>query len=70
MRTRVQHTRVGAAFTKAIARWMSACMTPNYLVALGPGGEQPPSQDTQTQLEKERCFGENRIKLPNKWASM
>ena len=34
-------------------------MTPNYLVALGPGGEQPPSQDTQKQLEKERCFGEN-----------
>ena len=59
MRTRVQHARVGAAFTKAIARRMSACMTPNYLAALGPGGEQTPSQDTQKQLEKERCFGEN-----------
>ena len=59
MRTRVQHARVGAAFTKEIARRMSACMTPNYLAALGPGGEQSPSQDTQKQLEKERCFGEN-----------
>ena len=59
MRTRAQHARVGAAFTKAIARRMSACMTPNYLVALGPGAEQTPSQDTQKQLEKERCFGEN-----------
>ena len=38
MRTRVQHARVGAAFTKAIARRMSACMTPNYLVALSPTG--------------------------------
>jgi hypothetical protein len=59
MRTRVQHARVGAAFIKAIARMMSACMPPNYLAALGPGGEQPPSQDTQNQPEKERCFGEN-----------
>ena len=53
MRTRAQHARVGAAFTKAIARTMSTCMTPNYLAALGPGGEQPPSQDTQKQPEKE-----------------
>ena len=59
MRTRVQHACVEAAFTNTVARRMSACMTPNYLVALGPGGEQPPSQDTQKQLEKERCFGEN-----------
>ena len=59
MRTRAQHARVGAAFTKAIARRMSTCMAPNYLAALGPGGEQTPSQDTQKQLEKERCFGEN-----------
>ena len=36
-------------------------MTPNYLAALGPGGEQTPSQDTQKQLEKERCFGENQL---------
>ena len=60
MRTRAQHARVGAAFTKAIARRMSTCMAPNYLAALGPGGEQTPSQDTQKQLEKERCFGETR----------
>ena len=65
MRTRVQHARVGAAFTKEIARRMSACMTPNYLAALGPGGEQTPSQDTQKQLEKERCFAQ----VPYKWAS-
>ena len=44
MRTRVQHTHVGAAFTKVIARKMSVCMTPNYLVALGPGAEQTPSE--------------------------
>jgi len=59
IRTRAQRTRVGVPFIKAIARRMSACMTPNYLVALGPGAEQTPSQDTQKQPEKERCFGEN-----------
>ena len=69
MRTRAQHARVGAAFTKAIARRMSTCMAPNYLAALGPGGEQTPSQDTQKQLEKERCFGENSWAAVLKWAS-
>jgi hypothetical protein len=68
MRTRAQHARVGAAFTNAIARRMSTCMTPNYLAALGPGGEQTPSQDAQNQPEKERCFGENSPQVPYKWA--
>jgi hypothetical protein len=45
MRTQEQHARVRAAFTSTIARRMSACMPPNNLAALGPGGEQTPSQD-------------------------
>ena len=52
MRTRAQHARVGAAFTKAIARRMSTCMTPNYLAT-------NPFSGRAEQPEKERCFGEN-----------
>ena len=52
--------RQGGNHQSNCAQDMSVCMTPNYLAALGPGGKQPPSQDTQKQLEKERCCGENR----------
>ena len=46
MRTQVQHVCVEAAFINTIARRMPACMPPNNLAALGPRGEQTPSQDT------------------------
>ena len=68
IRTRVQHARVGAAFTKAIARRMSTCMTPNYLAALGPGGEQTPSHDAQNQPER-RGASAKIAQVPYKWAS-
>ena len=68
MRTRAQHARVGAAFTKAIARRMSTCMTPNYLAALGPGGEQTPSQDAQNNLKRKGASAKI-AQVPYKWAS-